>query len=245
VNQLVVEFETEARLGLAQAMRTTVIPSAPGDEVEDSRTWRLRSSSSLRHEVTRADRMLCALLCDDVLAAAHELETVGPLGAAIACLRVAVHAQRRLATIPAPTAVHHQFAQAGTAYRDTLTPQVAVPTADSWVWEGDLGSAAGIADALVFRQLPGPAQQGPLALIAAALADRAPLGRRAYAAVFAAYGAGLLRVLAEEDGSTALECSREWAALTIAYLDGHHVELRDGRLHLNDRDRPIGPGSVH
>jgi hypothetical protein len=87
-------------------------------------------------------------------------------------------------------------------------------------------------------------QPSPLALIATALADRPPLGRRAHAAVFAAYGAGLLRVLAEEDGRTALECSREWAALTIAYLIGNTVELHDGRLHVDDREWPAGPGSA-
>ena len=156
-----------------------------------------------------------------------------------------VHAQRRLMTISPPAASQRQFAVAGSAYRDALTSQVAVPAADFWVWEGNLGRAAAVAYALVFRPLPRTEQQGPLALIAAELAVRAPLGRRAYAATFAAYGAGLLRVLAEEEGRTALECSREWAALTIAYLDGRHVELRGGRLHLNDRDWPAGPGSAH
>jgi hypothetical protein len=70
------------------------------------------------------------------------------------------------------------------------------------------------------------------------------LGRRAYATVFAAYGAGLLKALAEKDGSTALQRGREWTALTIAFLDGNQVELRNGRLHLTNPDRPAGPGAV-
>lgn len=30
--------------------------------------------------------------------------------------------------------------------------------------------------------------------------------------------------------------AQRWAALTVAYVDGHHIELRDGRLRLDGPD---------
>src|SRR5206468_4910378 len=100
-----------------------------GDRVETNARWTLRSDPELRREITRADRVVCALLCRDTLAAARELETARPPGAPLACLRLAVHAQREHAEGKVRDA-GVEIAATAAAYLCGLTIQVAVPPED-------------------------------------------------------------------------------------------------------------------
>lgn len=229
------EIEAEARLGLAPALRS--IAMAGGDRAEASLRWTLRSDPELRREIARADRVVCALLCGDALAAARELETAGPLGAPLACLRLAVHAQRTHAGEQIPDA-DAEIATTAAAYLRDLTLQVAVPADDAWVWQTGLADAAPLAERLVLHPLPSERPHGPLALIAAAMADRALLYRRAYTVVFAGYGAGLLHIAGTRHGRAPIDSARQWAALTIAYTEGRDVRVREGRLHIEEREAP-------
>jgi len=221
------EYAAEARFGLEIALRNSAFPPSAGADVVAESTWQLNSPAGYRTEVSRADRAVCALLSGDELAAAREIETAGPVGTVLMCLRCTVHAQRsHLDGVSADQGETGLLRGVSAAeYVTMLTQSVAVPVPDRPVWTTAAESAQVLADQFVFTPLPAARERGPLSALAEAVVARSLLARRAFAAVFVAHFASLLRTSGEERGLTAMDCAREYAALTIAYLEGRNVTI--------------------
>ncbi len=231
------EYSLETRLGFEAALRRYALPPATRPEVVTGLRWILGSPAKHREGVCRADRALCALLSSDELAAAREVEAGGPIGAGLMCLRVSVHAQRHLAEDSEPGRWETLAAAPAAEYLDTLTSCVAIPPSDQAVWTEAVTAATGLCRVLVLTPLPDERPRGPLAILAEAMVARALLARRAFAATFVAHFAAMLKIGAEAQGGSALDCAKRHAVLTIAYLEGGRVAFDNGKLHL---DRPLG-----
>src|SRR5207245_6727594 len=92
---MIAEIEWEARRGLEDTVRSIAFAGSDA-VVADETAWTLGTDDHHRRLLTIADRAVCALLSGDELAAAGEVEAAGPVGAALACLRAVVAAQRDL-----------------------------------------------------------------------------------------------------------------------------------------------------
>src|SRR5215211_4227106 len=125
VTPILDEYSLEARLGLEAALRRNALPPTGGETVTDSQ-WLLDTPPEYRNEVCRTDRALSALLSGDHLAAARHVETAGPVGAALICLRVAVQAQRLLAQDSATDSSNELRADHAARYLAALTQCVAI-----------------------------------------------------------------------------------------------------------------------
>lgn len=237
MSPVVDEYLAEARLGFEAALRGAAFPPTSMPESVDDLRWTLASPEGHRREVSRADRAVCALLSGDHLAATGELEAAGPVGTGLMCLRASVHAQRSFESdgngIPAA-----EVATSAAEYLGILTECAAIPPPDRSVWADAVDAAWLLAHDLVLTVLPAERTRGPLALLAGELVARSVLARRAFAAVFVADFAALLREQANRRGMSALDCARQHCALTVAYLEGENVSLLDsGQLRLESRFR--------
>ncbi|MEV6923926.1 hypothetical protein AB0M46_05355 [Dactylosporangium sp. NPDC051485] len=233
MNTMLDEYGLEARLGFEDALRRYAFPPTNRPDVVDGPRWILQSPARHRREVCRADRALCALLSDDQLAAAQEVEATGPVSAGLMCLRVSVHAQRHLSENAEADRWEFPAATAATEYLDTLTNCVAIPSADEAVWTEAATAATHLCRGLVLTLLPTKRPHGPLAMLADAMRARSLLARRGFAAAFVSHFAAVLKVQAEAQGESPLDYAKRHTALTIAYLNGGQVVLDDGKLHLD------------
>lgn len=235
MNALMDEYDLEARLGFEATLRRYAFPPATGPEEVTGLRWVLGSPAAHRQEICRTDRALCALLSGDQLTAAYEVEAAGPIGAGLMCLRASVHAQRHLADDGETGRGDGIATPPAGEYLDAVTRCVAIPTSDQMVWTDAATAATRLCRLLVLTPLPAERPCGPLAILAEAMTARSLLARRAFAAAFVAHLAAMLRVRAEAHGSSALDCARRHAALTVAYLEGRQVTFDNGKLCL---DRP-------
>jgi hypothetical protein len=226
---MLAEYDVEGRHGLEAALRRYAVPPRNSRDSVSERAWLINSSDAHRGEVSRTDRVVCALLADDFMSAAHYVETAGPVGAALVCLRSAVVARRLRATRGDSA---DSLAAQATQFRDEIARDVLVPASDRRVWKGSYAPATRLFEDLT-RAGTQPTST-PLVCVSRALAPRSLLSRRAFATTFCARLAALQLLIARADGVSREDCIRQQAALTIAYLAGGAVELASGRLHLGD-----------
>jgi len=229
VTPILDEYSLEARLGLEAALRRNALPPTGGETVTDSQ-WLLDTPPDYRNEICRTDRALSALLSGDHLAAASHVETAGPVGAALICLRVAVQAQRLLAQDSATDSSNELQADRAARYLAALTQCVAIPPPDRRVWDDATIPAADLYRRLLYNP---PATEPPLTVVARDVVARSLLCRQAFAATFLANFAALLHITEESNGGSALDCAKRHTAMTIAYLDGHSVAWDEDRLRLD------------
>jgi hypothetical protein len=231
MSDVAAEQALETRLGLEAALRSMAMPRRH-ERATDSR-WILESTKGYRAEATRVDRAVVALLSDDHLTAAHELDAAGPVGTALMCLRAALLAQRHTRATrrrPAGQPSVDPGLSLARAHLSALDAAVLVAAADRHVWDCALAPAETLMADLITPAGP-PATISPLTRIAAELVTLPLLARRAHAAVFTAGLASALRSTAPPDAGSALSCARRHAALTIAYVTAHEVRLAAGTLH--------------
>lgn len=233
MNDVAAEQALETRLGLEAALRSMALPHHPRHDRATDSQWILASTKGYRAEVTRVDRAVVALLSDDHLTAAHELDAAGPVGTALMCLRAALQAQRhtratrrRLAGPPSVS----PGPSLTCAHLSALDAAVLIAAADRHVWDSALAPAETLMADLI-TPAGSTATVSPLTRVAAELVTLPLLARRAHAAVFAAGLARVIMSTAPPGAGSALSCARRHAALTIAYVTADDVRLAAGTLH--------------
>jgi len=237
---LVTEHTLETRVGLEAALRHMALGTGHRTDHIVGASWTLDSASGHRHELTRVDRIVVALLSEDPLAAGHDLDQAGPVGTALICLRCAVQARRLAPTpdAPCPGRKSARPVRRSEHYLHALKAAVLIPAPDRHVWDSAIDPAQALFTDMATPQAvthsPGSVTVSPLAHIAATMVTLPLLARRAFAAVFAAGLADTLLLTAPPHPDPphpapagpdqALVCARRHAALTVAYLTGDRVQ---------------------
>lgn len=231
------EYKMELREGLEAALRRFAMPLPSSTESVTAGRWVVRSSEAHRDEMSRTDRALCALLLGDHLSAAQYVETAGPVGAALICLRSSVLSRRSAVTDGVGGTLN--IDRRSRSSIEAISRDVLIPPSDWNVWVDSFGPAEDLFRAMTQREVTLPAP--PLAMVSRCLAPRSLLSRQAFATVFLARFAAVLCTSEAGRGVSSGECAKQQAALTIAYLNGGAVDLADGRLRLENDDTQTEP----